>query len=177
MSPAERKAREEQLERKMQAEYEKSYNKAMPEPDTTFGKLGRKALGVLAAPAGAVVGGALLGPQPDSPGFIDSAKYGAKGMYHAMSGNKKAVAEAEQEYLDAAKRAKSIETQRDTGENTNAAGDTYKKGGKVAGAKYMSFTKSGKPDGMKPVKMSAGGSASKRADGIAERGKTRGKMC
>jgi hypothetical protein len=35
---------------------------------------------------------------------------------------------------------------------TNAAGDTYKKGGKVSGA-------------------------SKRADGIAQRGKTRGKMC
>jgi hypothetical protein len=57
----------------------------------------------------------------------------------------------------------------------NATG--MKKGGKVAGAKYMSFTESGKPAGMKAVKMSAGGSASKRADGIAERGKTRGKMC
>jgi hypothetical protein len=57
----------------------------------------------------------------------------------------------------------------------NATG--MKKGGKVAGAKYMSFTESGKPAGMKPVKMSAGGAASKRADGIAERGKTRGKMC
>ena len=46
---------------------------------------------------------------------------------------------------------------RDTGENTNPMGDTYKRGGKV--------------------KMASGGSASKRADGIAQRGKTRGKIC
>jgi hypothetical protein len=52
-----------------------------------------------------------------------------------------------------------------------------KKGGVTA--KYMSFTKTGKPDGMKPVtKMASGGAtASRRADGIAQRGKTRGKMC
>lgn len=43
-------------------------------------------------------------------------------------------------------------------------------------AKYMSFTDKGKPDGMKPVKMAKGGSASARADGIAQRGKTRGTM-
>jgi hypothetical protein len=48
---------------------------------------------------------------------------------------------------------------RDEGENTNAMGDTYKRGGKVK-------------------KMASGGmTASKRADGIAQRGKTRGKMC
>ena len=41
-------------------------------------------------------------------------------------------------------------------------------------AKYMSFTDKGKPNGMKPVKMASGGSASSRADGIAQRGKTRG---
>jgi hypothetical protein len=53
-----------------------------------------------------------------------------------------------------------------------------KKGGKVSEAKYMSFTDSGKPAGMKSVtKMASGGSASKRADGIAQKGKTRGKMC
>ena len=151
MSPAERKAREEQLERKMQAAYEKAYNKEMPEPDTTFGKLGRKALGAAMVPAGAIVGGALLGPHSESPGFIDSAKYGAKAAYHTMAGNKKENAEAEQEYLDAAKRAKSIKTKRDSGENTNAAGDTYKKGGSVS-------------------------SASRRADGIATKGKTKGRF-
>ncbi len=60
-------------------------------------------------------------------------------------------------------------------------GATYKKGGKVNSAKYMSFSKTGKPDGMKSVtKMASGGSvskASKRGDGIAQRGKTKGRMC
>ena len=53
-----------------------------------------------------------------------------------------------------------------------------KKGGKVK-SKYMSFSKTGKPDGMKSVKkMASGGmTASGRGDGIAQRGKTRGKMC
>jgi len=51
-----------------------------------------------------------------------------------------------------------------------------KKGGMTA--KFMSFSKAGKPAGMKPVtKMASGGvTASRRADGIAQRGKTRGKM-
>jgi hypothetical protein len=138
----------------------KAYDEAMPEPDTTFGKLGRKALGVMAAPAGAIVGGAYLGTQPGSPGIIDSAKYGAKGMYHAMAGTKKDRDEDLQEYLDATKRAKSIERQRNSSENTNAMGDTYKRGGKVK-------------------KMASGGkvsTASRRADGIATKGKTRGTM-
>ena len=53
----------------------------------------------------------------------------------------------------------------------------FKKGGKVK-AKYMSFSKTGKPAGMKSVtKMASGGSASSRADGIAQRGKTKGRMC
>jgi hypothetical protein len=74
-------------------------------------------------------------------------------------------------------KAEGANRKRDTGESTNPMGDTFKKGGKVA-SKYMSFSKSGKPAGMKEVKkMSDGGSASKRADGIAQRGKTRGKMC
>jgi hypothetical protein len=58
-------------------------------------------------------------------------------------------------------------------------GDGMKKGGAVKSAKFMSFSKKGKPAGMKPVtKMASGGvTASRRADGIAQRGKTRGKMC
>jgi len=55
--------------------------------------------------------------------------------------------------------------------------EPYAKGGKIAKAKYMSFTETGKPAGMKSVtKMSAGG-YTRAADGIAQRGKTRGKMC
>jgi len=55
-------------------------------------------------------------------------------------------------------------------------GSKFAKGG-VTG-KYMSFTKTGKPDGMKPI-MAKGGvtrsSASKRADGCATKGFTKGK--
>jgi len=59
----------------------------------------------------------------------------------------------------------------------NYKGDGMKKGGMTA--KFMSFSKKGRPAGMKPVtKMASGGvTASRRADGIAQRGKTRGKMC
>ena len=60
-------------------------------------------------------------------------------------------------------------------------GAVYKKGGKVADAKYKSFSKTGKPAGMKSItKMASGGSVSKassRGDGIAQRGKTKGRMC
>jgi hypothetical protein len=129
----------------------KAYDEAMPEADTTFGNLGRKALGAMAAPAGAIVGGAYLGTQPGSPGVIDSAKYGAKGMYHAIAGSKKDLEADLQEYKDATKRAESVKTKRDEGETTNAMGDKYARGGSVS-------------------------SASRRADGIATKGKTKGTM-
>jgi hypothetical protein len=125
----------------------KAYDEAMPEPDTTFSNLGRKAAGAAMAIPGALTAGALLGPQPGSPGFIDSAKFGAKTMYHGLAGNKKEDEEATKEYLDAAKRAQSVKTKRDEGESTNAMGDKYARGGMTA---------------------------SSRADGIAQRGKTRG---
>jgi hypothetical protein len=49
------------------------------------------------------------------------------------------------------------------------------KGGMTA--KFMSFSKKGKPAGMKKVtKMASGGSASSRADGVATKGKTNCKM-
>jgi hypothetical protein len=63
-------------------------------------------------------------------------------------------------------------------EELNAGASAMKKGGAVKSAKFMSFSKKGKPAGMKPVtKMASGGTtASSRADGIAQRGKTRGKI-
>ena len=63
-------------------------------------------------------------------------------------------------------------------EDLNAGASAMKKGGAVKSAKFMSFSKKGKPAGMKSVtKMASGGTtASGRADGIAQRGKTRGKM-
>jgi len=52
-----------------------------------------------------------------------------------------------------------------------------KKGGVIKSPKFMSFSKTGKPAGMKKVtKMASGGSASSRADGCCTKGKTRGKM-
>ena len=55
-------------------------------------------------------------------------------------------------------KAEGANRKRNMGENINSMGDAYKRGGKV--------------------QMSSGGmTASKRADGIAQRGKTRGKMC
>ena len=58
----------------------------------------------------------------------------------------------------------------------NYKGDGMKKGGMTA--KFMSFSKKGKPAGMKPVtKMASGGSFRASANGIATKGKTRGKMC
>ena len=174
MSPAEKEARQEQADRKMRAAAEKAYNKEMPEPDTTFGNLGKKAVAAtMAVPAG-IAGATLLGLQPGSPGMIDSAKYGAKTMYHTVMGDKKSNDKAEKDYMDSAKRAQSIETKRNTGENTNPAGDSYKKGGMTA--KYQSFSKTGKPDGMKKVTKMANGGFVRAADGIAQRGKTRGKL-
>lgn len=57
----------------------------------------------------------------------------------------------------------------------------FKKGGKVKEPTmtYQTYSETGKPAGMKTIsvkKMSAGGSASKRADGCAVRGKTKGRM-
>jgi len=53
-----------------------------------------------------------------------------------------------------------------------------KSGGVIKSAKFMSFSKKGKPAGMKKVtKMASGGmTASSRADGCCSKGKTRGKM-
>jgi hypothetical protein len=88
------------------------------------------------------------------------------------------VAKAKEAKAEAEDLRKFNETTKvDTSENTNAMGDAYKKGGKVKSPtmSFQTYTKTGKKAGMKtvPVKMSAGGSASSRADGCAVRGKTR----
>ena len=60
--------------------------------------------------------------------------------------------------------------------NESLTTENKAKGGMTA--KYMSFSKTGKPAGMKSVtKMASGGmTASSRADGCATKGKTRGRM-
>ena len=61
--------------------------------------------------------------------------------------------------------------------NESLTSEDKAKGG-MTGKKYMSFSKTGKPAGMKSVtKMASGGmTASSRADGCCSKGKTRGKM-
>jgi hypothetical protein len=46
-----------------------------------------------------------------------------------------------------------------------------------SGAAYDKAMPSPEPGEQKPKKMAKGGSASSRADGMASKGKTRGKMC
>ena len=59
--------------------------------------------------------------------------------------------------------------------NKSLTTENKAKGGRTA--KFMSVSKKGKPTGMKPVtKMASGGSFRASANGIAQRGKTRGKM-
>jgi hypothetical protein len=108
---------------------------------------GKRALGAAMAVPGAISAATLLGSQPDFPVY-NSAKYGAKLM---MAKNKREEREAGEELESAVKLRQSQKRQADTGEKTNPMGDTYKKGGKVS-------------------------SASSRADGIAQRGKTKGRM-
>ena len=113
-------------------------------------KLGRKIIGgIMSVPTG-LAGAAMLGSQPDVP-ILSAAKLGARVGYNTVTQDKEALDEAGKEFEADVKRAKSVKRKRDTGENTNPAGDTYKKGGKVS-------------------------SASKRADGCAVRGKTKGRM-
>ena len=61
--------------------------------------------------------------------------------------------------------------------SAESSSQKYAKGGAVKKPQYMAFTKTGKIAGMRDVMAKGGMTASKRADGIAQRGKTRGKMC
>ena len=81
-----------------------------------------------------------------------------------------AIEESKQEAKDSATAKK-----QDKAYNESLTTENKAKGGMTA--KFMSFSKKGKPAGMKKVtKMASGGSASSRADGCVTKGKTRGKM-
>jgi len=110
----------------------------------------KKVLGAAAAvPAG--LAGLAASASSDFPGPIDSARISGKMAYHSVTGDKKGLDKDTEEFDAAVKRNKSVERKKDTGETTNPMGDKYRKGGMV-------------------------GSASKRADGCAVKGKTRGKI-
>jgi len=134
-----------------------NFDKMVDDDGSTKSKLKKGALNayktVLTVPsvAGGAAVGTALSPLPDMPGPIDSAVGGAKLAYHGLWGNEKDAANDVAEMKAAKKRSDSVERKANKGENTNAAGDSYKKGGKVS-------------------------SASKRADGCCVKGKTRGRM-
>jgi hypothetical protein len=107
----------------------------------SLSSLGRKAAGAAAAIPAGLAGAALLGPQKDSPGFLKSAKYGARMGYNTVTGDEKGKAAATKEYMDAAAENKRENREPQLGK---------KRGGSI--------------------------SASKRADGCAQRGKTKGRM-
>jgi hypothetical protein len=138
------RARKEKETRKKAEREEKESNEA---PRKEVSEFGRKIIGGIYAVPSALAGAALLGSQPDVP-VTSAAKLGARIGYNTVTQDKKALAEAGKEFENDVKQAKTVKRKRDTGENTNPAGDTYKKGGKVK-------------------------SASARADGCAIRGKTR----
>ena len=88
----------------------------------------------------------------------------------AKPANFDAIEESKQDAKDSADAKK-----QDKAYNESLTTENKAKGGMTA--KFMSFSKKGKPAGMKSVtKMASGGSASSRADGCAAKGKTRGKM-
>jgi hypothetical protein len=159
----------------------KAFNRTMPDPyEMTDSKEKRRAALENAINAPMEMGRKAISKVKE---FADSDKGKALGLAARLAAENSPGYQALRPGIAAAEygidklKEEGANRNRDTGENTNPMGDTFKKGGKVA-SKYMSFSKSGKPAGMKEVKkMSDGGSASKRADGIAQRGKTRGKMC
>ena len=126
--------------------YKKHYEDERKENEETK-SIPIKLLGAAAA-VPASLAGLAASANKDFPGPIDSARISGKMAYNSVTGNKKALAENEQEFSDAVKRSKEKERKKDSGDTTNPMGDKYRKGGSVS-------------------------SASKRADGIAIRGKTR----
>ena len=86
--------------------------------------------------------------------------------------------------LDSLKKAKpTAEEGKVAGSANRSEGPGYKKGGKTKGKPFAAtkfgaalMKKSADTKGRAMVKMAAGGSASKRADGCAIKGKTKGKM-
>jgi|APGre2960657373_1045057.scaffolds.fasta_scaffold00638_12 hypothetical protein len=141
---------------------------------------GRAGLAGLAAEAGYAVGKKLdeetgVGKKIVDKSGLGSAAEKAANKRDKVELSKDAKARLDEEEVDNYRR----ETEAEDKERKAYSGKdeaNMKKGGMTA--RFMSFSKAGKPAGMKPVtKMASGGvTASRRADGIAQRGKTRGKM-
>lgn len=133
-------------------------------------------LGMKGAVAGAAVGTNYLMDRKTEKETQDKREADAE-MKRESRGVKKpanfdAIEESKQEAKDSATAKK-----QDKAYNESLTSEDKAKGG-MTGKKFMSFSKTGKPAGMKNVtKMASGGmTASKRADGCCTKGKTRGKM-
>ena len=148
MSPAEKQAREEQADRKMRAAAEKSYNKEMPEPDTTTGKL-----------KGQSIMDSVRKYSPNQAAEVDEGdantkRYGETASKDFTEGKYGSAA------LNAAK-------------GLGSAADTML----LKAPKAAAFAVRNRVvDGAKKASGGMVSSASKRADGCATKGKTRGKF-
>lgn len=148
MSPAEKQAREEQADRKMRAAADKSYNKEMPEPDTTTGKL-----------KGQSIMDSVRKYSPNQAAEVDEGdantkKYGESASKDFTEGKYGSAA------FNAAK-------------GLGSAADTML----LKAPKAAAFAiRNRVVDGAKKASGGMVSSASKRADGCATKGKTRGKF-
>jgi hypothetical protein len=93
----------------------------------------KAALTVPVTAGGAALGLGMGAAHPAFPGVVPSTKFGAKAAFNSIWGDEEDSKKNRDELIAAKKREDSIERKADKGENTNPAGDTYKKGGKVAG--------------------------------------------
>ncbi len=104
----------------------------MAKDDKEPSKLGRRIMAPIYAVPSGIAGAALLGSQPDIP-VTSAAKVGARVGYNTIMQDKEGIDAAAKDFEAEVRRSKSHERKRNTGENTNPAGDTFKKGGSVKG--------------------------------------------
>ena len=148
MSSAEKQAREEQADRKMRAAADKAYSKEMPEPDTTTGKL-----------KGQSIMDSVRKYSPNQAAEVDEGdantkRYGETASKDFTEGKYGSAA------LNAAK-------------GLGSAADTML----LKAPKAAAFAVRNRVvDGAKKASGGMVSSASKRADGCATKGKTRGKF-
>jgi hypothetical protein len=148
MSPAEKQAREEQADRKMRAAADKAYSKEMPEPDTTTGKL-----------KGQSIMDSVRKYSPNQAAEVDEGDANTKRYGETASKDF-----TEGKYGSAAFNA---------AKGLGSAADTML----LKAPKAAAFAiRNRVVDGPKKAAGGMVSSASKRADGCATKGKTRGKF-
>ena len=148
MSSAEKQAREEQADRKMRAAADKAYSKEMPEPDTTTGKL-----------KGQSIMDSVRKYSPNQAAEVDEGDANTKRYGETASKDF-----TEGKYGSAAFNA---------AKGFGSAADTML----LKAPKAAAFAVRNRVvDGAKKASGGMVSSASKRADGCATKGKTRGKF-